>query len=511
LVKIEVSDLIEGLLDAQAYPHPSRQIRLIETHISYVFLTGDFAYKLKKPVHLPFVDFSTLELRRRSCDDEVTLNRRLAEEIYLEVVPIGGTVREPRVGATPAIEYAVKMVQFSPSMTLDRLIDDGQIQPQAITALAERIAAFHDDLNPLYDQAGEDAVLANLQSLSAAIDATRRQRLKTVASWLQEQSRRLEPQRLQRRRGGFIRECHGDLHLGNLLWIDGRILPFDCIEFSLALRSIDTLDEVAFLVMDLMAHSRTDLAFEFLNRYLEKSGDYRGVCLLRYFMVHRALVRSYVHVLASKSGNTSELDPYLGLANELTKEQAPILFITHGFSGSGKTTVTDALIGRIPGIRVRSDLVRKRLCGLQPGERSDSGIGTGLYTRSTSDATYRALADFAGIALEAGFDVIVDAAFLERARRRVFAAVAQRHEAGFCVLSMTADEALLRQRITQRQARGSDASEADTAVLEYQLQYAEPISEDEHGIVISVDTGGPVEADQLVKRIRSRLADRDVR
>jgi len=496
--------LIEALCHGGAYPHPTGDIELITTHISFVLLTGEFAYKIKKPVRLPFVDFSTLESRRRSCEDEVRLNRRLSGELYLDVVPIGGSPDAPRVGATPAIEYAVKMHQFSPALTLDRLMDHRSIDASDVRALAERIADFHGGLPPTHGRAPERVALDNFAALMSAANPEERERVEVLGVWLRNAAIALADEFRQRERDGYIRECHGDLHLGNLVWLHDRILPFDCLEFDIALRCIDTIDEVAFLVMDFMAHAHEELAYEFLNRYLEASGDYGGVRELRFYLVHRALVRRYVKLLSTTDRRPSVHKPYLELAERLIADRAPILVITHGLSGSGKTTITNQLIGCLPAIRVRSDIERKRLHGLEPAQRSGAGLGTGLYSRPKSDATYDALLANAGDALSAGVNIIVDAAFLERARREAFAELATRSGARFVVLSVTADEAVLRERVRQRQERGGDASEAGVAVLESQLQRAEFIDSSEDGAVIDVDSSLPVDAPALVRAILAR-------
>ncbi|HMB72586.1 MAG TPA: phosphotransferase, partial [Gammaproteobacteria bacterium] len=333
--------------DAGAYPHACREIDVIETHISYVMLTGEIAYKIKKPVSFPFVDFSTLEMRRQSCHDELRLNRRLAQQLYLEVVPIGGTPQRPRVGATPAIEYAVAMVQFDPEQTLDKLLRRVAIDPVAIQELAAQIASFHAELDPVDGHAPGETALSNLAALREEIDGSADRRLAAIGDWLTERAAALAADFRQRASEGFIRECHGDLHLGNLVQIGDRIQAFDCIEFNKALRSIDTLDEVAFLFMDFLAHERAHLGFEFLNRYLERTGDYAGMRVFRFYVVHRALVRAYVRALAVSLRDRNGAQPYLDLAAELVEPNTPLLVITTGLSGSGKTTVTDALIGRL--------------------------------------------------------------------------------------------------------------------------------------------------------------------
>ena len=493
------------MCDPRVYPHATERIEIVETHISWVVLTGPFAYKIKKPVEFPFVDFSTLERRKRFCDDELRLNRRLAPELYLDVVPVGGTREAPRIDASPAFEYAVKMRQFPPEQTLDRCLERGRVPRRALLDLAERMAAFHAGLASVRGRPVERVVLDNLDELASVLCGESRERLEPIAAWTRQRTDELGPWLRLREAQGATKECHGDLHLGNLVWLEDRIVPFDCLEFSHWLRRIDTVDEIAFLAMDLMVRDRTALAFEFVNRYLEVTGDYAGVSLLRFYLVYRALVRSKVRALAAaqqaEPPNPPGPTPYLDLAERLVAASQPLIVITHGFSGSGKTTVTSELLGRIAAVRVRSDLERKRRHGLEPHEDSGSGVGTGIYTTAASDETYALLARAAEPALEAGIAVIVDAAFLERRHRAAFAALAERHGARLVVLDFTVDANELRERVVKRARSGADASEAGLAVLERQLAQAAPIQANEPGILISVDTGAEVNVAELAEAI----------
>ena len=498
--------LIDALLSAGAYPHRTRQIVLIETHISWVILTGDFAYKIKKPVKLPFLDFTTLESRRRFCNSELRLNRRLSAELYLDVVPIGGEAHAPRVGATPAFEYAVRMVQFPVENVLDEYIGRADIPIAAVRNLAERLAMFHAELRAVANPGAESAAIRNLEELRAVSNPEIQGRLRPIEAWTRSQFDALAERLRERQRGGAIRECHGDLHLGNLLLTGSQIIPFDCLEFDRSLRCIDTLSEIAFTVMDFMAHHRADLGIEFLNRYLEISGDYAGLHLLRFYLVYRALVRTKVHALQSGQwaarghGATGYL--HLELAERAIEKRTPVLVITHGLSGSGKTTLTSQLVAQLPSVRVRSDLERKRLFGLGPIDRRVSEPGRGLYTKQITEATYAALFHAADAALSASFDIIVDAAFLRKSQRDEFAGLAERHAARFVILDCVAEEAVLRERISTRFRKGCDASDADVTVLEHQLATAEAIGRDEAD-PITIDTTQPVEMAALARRIMS--------
>jgi uncharacterized protein len=418
--------LVAALASPDCYDHDVAEVRVVETHISWVFLTGKHAYKVKKPVKLPFVDFSTLERRHALCEEEIRLNRRLAPELYLGVVPIGGTAAAPRIGRRPAFEYAIKMRQFPDDARLDRRLEAHALPTSALLDFAAALADFHHGLPPIdapYDSATATlrTIAANFAELAPALQDADRARLAAVQTWTERASRAVGPVLARRAAAGAHRECHGDLHLENLLLTGDRIVAFDALEFDPKLREIDVASEAAFLVMDLLAQRRADLAYGFLNRYLEAGGDYHGLVVLRLYLVHRALVRAKVRALkaaqkAAEAGRDA-LEPYLELAARLVEPRRPLLAITHGLSGSGKTHVTDALIGRLPAVRVRSDIERKRLHGLGGEARTRSAVGGGVYAARATELTYARLADAAAAAVAGGFDVIADATFLHRAER----------------------------------------------------------------------------------------------
>lgn len=507
--------LIDALLNPDAYPHACNEIELIETHISWVFLTGDYAYKIKKPLELPFLDFSTLAQRRHFCEEELRLNRRLAPDLYLEVVAIGGSIESPHIGTTPALEYAVKMRQFSTDATLDQQLDT--IDPSQIRELADSIAAFHLAL-PRADSANDaaKAALKNLREVEEALATDQRPALAEISTWMNAELERSAGALGERAAGGASKEGHGDLHLENLAVIGARIVPFDALEFDAALRTVDVIDETAFTVMDFMAHQRDAMAFEFLNRYLEQTGDYAALRVLRLYLVHRALVRAKVHAIAERQANDprrshARAEAYLRLAARLVAPKSPLLIITHGLSGSGKTTLTDALIGALPALRVRSDLERKRLQGLGRLERSDSPVGGGLYAADISDATYRALADAAAAGADAGLDMIVDATFLRRAERARFAKLAADAQASFVVLDCDAPESVLRARIEARETRRMDESEAGAAVLDYQLAQRDELDACERRRAVIVDTSKDIDCPSLLARLDAFRAPGDRR
>jgi aminoglycoside phosphotransferase family enzyme/predicted kinase len=481
--------LVERLLGPAPYPHETATIGLAETHISWVLLTGDYAYKIKKPLKLPFLDFSTLDKRKHFCTEELRLNRRLAPEIYLDVVPIGGKRTAPRIGTTPAIEWALKMVQFPPDRLGSDVLASKTVPPEAFEKLAEALGKFHEELPPTRGSEVSATVIGNIRELEDGIGADA---LQTIRAWTQRETIRIEQLLQDRETGGSIRECHGDLHLKNLVLIDNRFVAFDCLEFDRILRCIDVINDVAFLAMDLMAHDRDDLAFEFLNRYLQFTGDYAALRLLRYYLVYRALVRAKVRVIEAKQnqdGPKCRRAPYIDLASRLIDAPKPLLIVTKGLSGSGKTTLTDELIGRLPAIRVRSDVERKRLSGLGALESSHSGVGRDLYSEAMGAATYEALGAAAGDGLSAGINMIIDATFLKRHERDRFRAIAGEHGARFVILDCEAREAILRQRIRGRSSSANDASEAGLDVLDYQISRNEPVAPGERACAVTVNSG----------------------
>ena len=483
--------LIRALLaDPACFDHPVGKIELVETHISWVLLTGSYAYKIKKPVSLGFLDFGTLQLRHRDCIDELRLNRRLARDYYLSVVGISGTPDAPRINAAgEAFEYAVKMRQFPLDATLDRLAERGALGEAHIDALAARIAHFHlyeCDKAQADSRWGEPETIArpvaeNFRSLFANLDdAGLRDSLVRLERWCGAEHARLVPVMAARKRDGWVRECHGDLHLANMAWVDGRIVIFDCLEFNPALRWTDVISEVAFCYMDLLHRGYDGLAARFLNAWLEAAGDYRGVGLLRYYAVYRALVRAKVAALraaqlADKRDALQDAASCLQLAERLVAASPPMLFITHGLSGSGKTTLSQQLVQARGMIRLRSDVERKRLAGLGPLDKG----GAALYSDDCSRLTYQHLLELAEALLVAGWSVIVDAAFLARSCRDLFRELAARLGVGFQILDLQADPDILRERISRREACGADASEADLRVLQRQLDTFEVLDDDE--------------------------------
>ena len=508
---------IEALRRPGAWSHAVAGVTLIETHISWVFLTGDYAYKIKKPVDFGFLDFSTLEKRRHCCEEEVRLNRRLAPTVYLDVVPVCGPVDRPVIGGDgERLDYAVRMRQFDTDAGFDRLLARGDLTASLIDQTAQILADFHARVSVAAGDSSFGTPLAvtgpvreNFDQIRPNIDAQIEDRsaleqFERLERWSLAACDAHEPAFRERLTAGFVRECHGDLHLRNIALIEGDVVPFDCIEFNPALRWIDVMSELAFLLMDLDDHSREDLSGRLLNAYLEFTGDYAGIALLHFYQVYRAMVRAKVESLRlAQVGNDdprmiAEMTRYVALAADYTRESHPRLLIAHGLSGSGKTYVSQRLLERAPLIRLRSDIERKRLFGLSPLEPSGSKRDAGIYTVEANTRTYDRLLDLAKLLLGSGWSVLVDAAFLKREERDQFNALAQAVGVPFAIMHCEADADVQRQRVVARSRRADDASEADLAILDRQLETEEPLAADESGYTIAIDTTGGLDLAPLL-------------
>ncbi|MEA2093717.1 MAG: AAA family ATPase, partial [Pseudomonadota bacterium] len=395
-------NLVCALQHPLVYDHPLGRITVLETHISWVILTGEYAYKIKKAVNFGFLDFSTLEKRHFYCQEELRLNRRFAAGLYLDVVAITGSLEQPSLnGAGDALEYAVRMRQFPQEDLLSSIASHKALTPSCVDDMIELVAGMHFSVS----HAGEDTdfgvpadihhwVVENFEHIRPALtDSLHREQLDRLERWCQEEYQDRKSLFQTRKQAGFVRECHGDLHLGNLALINGRITPFDCIEFNPRLRWIDIMSEAAFLMMDMEDRGYSGLAYRFLNGYLQRTGDYDGVRLLRYYLVYRALVRAKVAVLrlvqadlepAGETDAWKEFESYMRLARQYAENRRPAVIITHGVSGSGKSWWAAQLAERLGAIRIRSDVERKRLFGYKVDADTRSGIQTGIYSSPAS-------------------------------------------------------------------------------------------------------------------------------
>ena len=496
--------LVASLREAAARGAANPGVALIETHISYVLLTGKLAYKIKKAVGLDFLDFRTLSARRFYCEEELRLNRRFAPQLYLEVVPITGTVDPRDRGHLPAIEYAVKMREFPQASLASEVLARGELTPADIDALAAAIASAHQSASKASasDAFGAperilDVALGNFRQIRPLLD--RAEELAAVAElerlerWTVQEHGRRSPAMARRLSEGRVRECHGDLHLGNIAFVGRLPTMFDCIEFNEEMRWIDVMSELAFAVMDLRDRGRPDFAHRLQNAYLETSGDYDGLHVLRFYLVYRAMVRAKIARLratqvsnvAAKSAALAEFHGYLRLALHYVEPRQASLVITHGLSGSGKSTLAQALLEHTRG-------------GAHPHRRraqaTDGSFGSSAGRPSNRRRPVYDGGDQGDLRPGAGSRPHGLRQWLSGHRRcHVSQALAtpgvpaMAREIGipFVVASCAASASTLRERITWRLAGGGDASQADLAVLERQLRTQQPLDSDEQDDVVT--------------------------
>ncbi|MFN6996882.1 MAG: AAA family ATPase [Aquincola tertiaricarbonis] len=481
-------------------------VQLVETHISWVLLTATQAFKLKKPLQLSFVDCATLARRRFCAEEELRLNGRLAPEIYLGLLEVHATPAGPALGDAPGpvVDVAVHMRRFDDAALWSTRVAAGMLRPAHVDALAARLVRFHAEaaVAPADGPRGKPRRLAEVlgrlvDGLDVASQATPLPHWPPLHAWLRQQLAALAPQFEARLQAGRVREGHGDLHLANLLAFD-RPTPaataFDGIDFDPALRWVDVMHDIAFVVMDLLAHGAPALAWRFLDAWLQAGGDHEGLPLLRFHLVSRALVRAQVAVLQAAQGRAGpagcDMAGYLGLAHRLAFGEDARLALMHGLPASGKSQLAEALLQAAGAVRLRSDVERKRLHGLGPLADSRRA-GLDLYGPDAHRRTYARLHALAETALRAGWPVIVDAAFLRRDERLRFIALARSLGMPVALIDCQAPMPVLRRRIAHRLASGGDPSEADEAVLAKLAALAEPLAPDEQALCLPVDTTQP--------------------
>ncbi len=497
--------LVAALRQGDAYPNAIDSTVVVrETHVSWVFLVGDVAYKVKKPITTSFLDYGTLADRERYCHEEVRLDRRYANDLYLGVVPITLENGELRVeGAGEAVEFAVKMRRFPDDALLSDRLETGKLSTEEVFQLANAVADFHaqaEKADPHQACGSPDLVLESAEDNFRDLedDVTPDDlaaSLHVLEDWTRDYFQEHQLLFSQRVANGFIRECHGDLHLANVIHWRGRLMPFDGIEFNDSFRWIDVMSDAAFLAMDFAARDHLDLCRSFINSYLEQTGDHASLPLLRWYLVFRALVRAKVAAIRGKQSGQNAADRlsamddcrnHVDLAYRFSLRETPCLWITHGLSGSGKTTGSEQLVQRRGAIRLRSDLERKRHFGLATTERPDERTRAKLYCESANNATYGRLRRLAQGILRAGYSVVVDATFLQQRQRELFRKLATKEGVAFAILDFHSDEQTLRQRVADRMARNEDASDADVQVLESQIASHEPLTKSEARSVVDI-------------------------
>lgn len=490
--------LIQQMQKPGFYPHPvTEPICLMQTHVSYVLLTGNYAYKIKKPVNFGFLDYSTLAQRHHFCQEELRLNQRGAASLYLEVVPIGQTAQTYQLGTGDEIvEYAVKMVQFPQETLLSALYDRGELTEDLIRRLAETVASFHLQAETS-DQIRSFGEVAQIRQ---AFDENYAQTLKYVGG--PQTQAQLEATQAytdqffasqgdlfqQRIQHNWIRACHGDLHLNNICYWHDELLLFDCIEFNQPFRFVDVMYDVGFVVMDLTARGCSDLATAFLNHYVERTGDWEGLQLLPLYVSRQAYVRAKVTSfllddpsvdVTTKQQATDTATKYYHLAWSAVTPQPGRLYLMAGLSGSGKSTTARELARQTGAIHIRSDAVRKHLGGVQLDQRGDQS----LYTPEMSQQTYDRLLQLGLLLSQQGFTVILDAKYDRQAFRQTAIAQAQESQIPLQILYCEAPPQVLQQRVA---ARAGDIADATIEVLQHQQM--DPFGPTEASLVTTLDT-----------------------
>ncbi|MBM5647335.1 bifunctional aminoglycoside phosphotransferase/ATP-binding protein [Burkholderia pseudomallei] len=494
-------DIDAALRRASTYPHPAGPIVRIETHLSVVYLVGRFAYKRLKPFDFGFANFTELAARRRACEAELALNRPLAAPIYLAAGPLVRRARGLRLfGAGAAVDHVVRMRRFDERMLFSRLLARGALDAADIDAAATRLAAYHlhaprDIPRRAYGSARElrrqlDDMLAPLErALGAALPASLR-------AWCVRRCDELAAHLDARRADGYVRACHGDLHLNNVVKRGRDALMFDCIDFDDALRWIDVINDLSFLLMDLHAHERAALAHRLLNRWLDETGDFAGLAALPLYVAYRALVRALVATMraggdaAARAARIERARRYVDVAAHAARARRPCLLLCHGYSGSGKSVASRALADVSGAIRLSSDSERKRA---RPFAAVDARpLPASAYTPQQIDAQYERLRALARDVLRAGYTALVDATFLSHARRARFFALARELGVPVYVLDFHASRACLERRVDARAAARDDRSDAGAAVLATQRASADPLDADERARTIGFDTDVPL-------------------
>jgi aminoglycoside phosphotransferase family enzyme/predicted kinase len=511
----------EHLLSPAAYPHAVASVELVETHISWILLTGEFAYKIKRLVRLGFIDLTSQEHRAWLCEQEIALNRRFASGVYLQVSRITAEPDGARVdGPGRTIERAVKMRQFDRRDELDSLVLADAVAPVELESFGARLAGIHERMPVAAAQSqwGEPgsvraAVIRNLEEcLTAAVPLGPVPELRELRPMLEQAFDSIMSVMAERRAAGRIRECHGDLHCGNIVRLDSQLVAFDCLEFEPSFRWIDVADEIAFLYADLESFGRRPHAMAFLQGYFARSGDYAACRPLRPYAAHRALVRAKVAAvsLGDRPGREAIVAAqagflrYLNCARAMLIRPAPVLILMSGFSGSGKTWLARRLSASQGAIHLRSDVERKRLAAMAELDRSGSALGEGLYSAGMTGRVHERLLDTARSVLQGGFTAIIDATFNRRSERAAFAALAQTLGVAAHVIRCEAPDEILESRILTRAIAGADASEAGVSVLRWQQRQYEPLHDEEGFSVILAHT----DSADVLERVEAEMKRR---
>ena len=516
----QLPEIAQALLNPNIYPDKPAGVEVMQTQMSFIFLTGKYVYKLKKPVNLGYLDYTTLEKRHFFCEREVELNRRLSPEVYLGVIPITRDKSGLVLGGTGEIaDYVVKMLYLPQDRMLNILLDRNRVQPEMLEKVAQKLADFHSRAatNPTISAFGQlQAVKINTDEnftqtipyIGKALTATQFDRLQTYTDTFLRLHGDLFGQRVGE---GKVRDCHGDLHAQHICFANG-IYIYDCIEFNERFRYCDVASEIAFLAMDLDHYGRADLSRTFVKAYISASGDSQVKELLKFYKIYRAHVRGKVNCFKFDDPYISETERkqaletargYFDLEDAYARSR-PRLFITVGLVGSGKSTLSQVMARRLGLTVLSSDVIRKQLAGIEPTEHRFEEMETGIYSAEFSQKTYRKMFADAEAILKDGDSVIIDATFLKSEERSKAVLLAQAVNADFLVIECRLDESNTRQRLAQR-LKNTAVSDGRWEIYEPQKSKFEPVTEFQSKQVFSIDSAQNLT--EQVSRIIAQISD----
>ncbi len=501
-------ELAQALLNPEIYPQPPQKVAIIQTQMSFIFIAGEFVYKVKKPVNLGYLDYTTLEKRKFFCEKEVELNRRLCPDAYLGVIPViknGG--KYALSGQGGIIEYAVKMRYLPQDRMMNVLLPRNEVTPQMVERVAEKLAQFHEkaETNAAISIFGDIPTIKvnteeNFNQTEKSVGRTiSRQNYEKIKDYTRRYIAENEPLLKKRVAEGRIKDCHGDLHAAHVCFTAG-ICIYDCIEFNDRFRYCDIASEIAFLAMDLDHYGRADLSRHFVQSYVAQSNDAELLKLLAFYKCYRAYVRGKVESFKMDDPYVSDADrehsknaamSYFDLAGAYIREK-PVLFITVGLVGTGKTSLAQALAKRLGLIYLSSDVIRKQLAGIPATEHRFEEFNSGIYAAEFTRRTYDTLLSEAEKSLREGASVILDASFLKSAERQRAKRVADGTGAGFFVLECVLDEGLVKQRLARRLEEKS-VSDGRWEVYVAQKERAEPVTEVSPESHLVIDASLPAE------------------